>query len=127
MKTNNQTGIGSRLKKERLNKGFSQSNFSNLLEISPSYLNLIENGKRKIPIPLLIKLTDKLGLSIKDLSSENNKRVLSDVMDVLSNEIFDDLNITNHDTGNFIGSSPNIAKALLILNDNYKTSCMNNF
>ena len=121
MKVNQQLGLGSRIKKERLNKGFSQSQFSDSLDISPSYLNLIENGKRSIPVQLLIKFADKLGLSIKDLSSENNKRILSDVMEVLSNEIFDDLQITNHDTGNFIGSNPNIAKALLILNDNYKS------
>ncbi len=121
MKANQQLGVGSRIKKERLNKGFSQSQFSDSLDISPSYLNLIENGKRSIPVQLLIKFADKLGLSIKDLSSENNKRILSDVMEVLSNEIFDDLQITNHDTGNFIGSNPNIAKALLILNDNYKS------
>ena len=36
-------------------------------------------------------------------------------MDVLSNEIFDDLKITNHDTSDFIGSNPNIAKALLTI------------
>ena len=41
-------------------------------------------------------------------------------MNVLSNEIFDDLKITNHDTSDFIGSNPNIAKALLTINDSLK-------
>ena len=101
--------------------GFSQANLSKSIGISPSYLNLIESGKRKIPISLLIKVADKLNLSIKDFSVESNKRLLSDVMEVLSNEIFDDLKITNHDTSNFIGSNPNIAKALLSINDAYKS------
>ena len=96
--------LGPRLKKQRINMGFSQAKLSKSIGISASYLNLIESGKRKIPLSLLIKASEELDLSIKDFSAESNKRLLSDVMDVLSNEIFDDLKITNHDTSNFIGS-----------------------
>ena len=113
--------FGPRLKKQRISKGFSQAELSKTIGISPSYLNLIESGKRKIPLSLLIKAADKLDLSIKDFSTESSKRLLSDVMDVLSNEIFDDLKITNHDTSDFIGSNPNIAKALLTINDSFKS------
>ena len=121
MHINTEINLGPRLKKQRIDKGFSQAKLSKSIGISPSYLNLIENGKRKIPISLLIKAADELELSIKDFSEESNKRLLSDVMDVLSNEIFDDLKITNHDTSNFIGSNPNIAKALLTINDTFKS------
>ncbi len=121
MHTNTEINLGPRLKKQRIDKGFSQAKLSKSIGISPSYLNLIESGKRKIPVSLLIKAADELELSIKDFSAESNKRLLSDVMDVLSNEIFDDLKITNHDTSNFIGSNPNIAKALLTINDSFKS------
>ena len=57
----------------------------------------------------------------QDLTLESNKRVLSDVMDVLSNEMFEDLDITNQETTEFISSNPNIAKALLTLNDTHKS------
>ena len=42
-------------------------------------------------------------------------------MDVLSNEMFEDLDITNQETTEFISSNPNIAKALLTLNDAHKS------
>ena len=42
-------------------------------------------------------------------------------MDVLSNEMFEDLDITNQETTEFISSNPNIAKALLTLNDVHKS------
>ena len=42
-------------------------------------------------------------------------------MDVLSNEMFEDLDITNQETTEFISSNPNIAKALLTLNDTHKS------
>ena len=99
----------------------SQSDLSKKLAISASYLNLLESGRRTITVPLLIKIGNELSLSLKDLTVESNKRMLSDVMDVLSNEIFEDLDITNLETNEFINNNPNIAKALLILNDTHKS------
>ncbi len=113
--------IGSKIRKERRSKALSQSDLSKKLQISASYLNLIESGRRTITVPLLIKIGNELGISLKDLTSESNKRLLSDVMEVLSNEIFEDIDITNHDTSEFIRNNPNIAKALLTLNDTYKS------
>ena len=115
------SNIGSKIRKERRAKGLSQSDLSKKLEISASYLNLLESGRRTITVPLLIKIGNELGISLKDLTVESNKRILSDIMDVLSNELFEDMDITNQDTSDFIGSSPNIAKALLKLNDTYKS------
>tara|TARA_Y100000741_G_scaffold347939_1_gene315706 strand:+ start:6343 stop:7788 length:1446 start_codon:yes stop_codon:yes gene_type:complete len=121
MKSNNLINIGPRIRKERRSLGLSQSNFSKNLGISASYLNLLESGRRTITVPLLIKIGNELNLSLKDLTVESNQRMLSDTMEVLSNEIFDDLDITNLETAEFIGNNPNIAKALLTLNDNYKS------
>ena len=121
MERSDLSNIGSKIRKERRLKGLSQSELSKNLGISASYLNLLESGRRTITVPLLIKIGNELSLSLKDLTLEGNKRILSDVMEVLSNEIFDDLDITNLETTEFIGNNPNIAKALLILNDSYKS------
>ena len=121
MENHNLSNIGSKVRKERRSKGLSQSDLSKNLGISASYLNLIESGRRTITVPLLIKIGNELGLSLKDLTIESNKRLLSDVMEVLSNELFEDLDITNHDTTEFISNNPNIAKALLALNDTYRS------
>ena len=113
MEINEISNIGSKIRKERRSRGFSQTELSKKLDISASYLNLLESGRRTITVPLLIKVGNELGLSLKDLTLESNKRVLSDVMEVLSNEMFEDLDITNQETTEFISSNPNIAKALL--------------
>ena len=121
METSNLSNIGSKVRKERRSKGLSQSELSKNLGISASYLNLIESGRRTITVPLLIKIGNQLAISLKDLTIESNKRLLSDVMEVLSNELFEDLDITNHETTEFISNNPNIAKALLALNDSYRS------
>ncbi len=121
MKTDDLSNIGSKIRKERRLKGLTQSELSKKLEISASYLNLIESGRRTITVPLLIKIGNELGISLKDLTLESNQRLLSDVMEVLSNELFEDLDITNQETSEFISNNPSIAKALLTLNDSYKS------
>jgi len=121
METRELSNIGSKIRRERRTKGMSQYDLSQKLGISPSYLNLIENGKRTITVPLLIKIGSQLTLSLKDLTVETNKRLLSDVMEVLSNDLFEDLDITNQEVAEFISNNPNIAKALLSLNDNLKS------
>ncbi len=121
MDTSDLTNIGSKVRKERRLKGLSQTELSKKLSISASYLNLIESGRRTITVPLLIKIGNELSISLKDLTLENNKRLLSDVMEVLSNEMFEDLDITNNETSEFINNNPNIAKALLSLNDTHKS------
>ena len=115
------SNIGSKIRKVRRAKGLSQSDLSKKLEISPSYLNLIESGRRSITVPILIKIGNELGISLRDLTQESSKRILSDIMEVLSNELFEDLDITNHETNEFISNNPNIAKAMLTLNDSYKS------
>ena len=59
--------FGPRLKKQRISRGISQAELSKTIGISASYLNLIESGKRKIPLSLLIKAAERLDISIKFL------------------------------------------------------------
>ena len=119
MKMDNINNIGSRIRKERRLKGLSQSSLSKKLDISASYLNLIESGRRTITVPLLIKVGNELGISLKDLTVESNKRLLTDLMEVLSNDMFENLDITNHEINEFIANNPNLGKAILTLHDKY--------
>ena len=59
--------IGHKIKTKRRKLGVSQLDLSKKLSISPSYLNLIESGKRKINVDLLLKLTNELGIEISDI------------------------------------------------------------
>ena len=62
--------IGHKIKSKRRSLGISQANMSKKLSISPSYLNLIESGKRKINVDLLLKLASELGIEISDISKK---------------------------------------------------------
>ncbi|NMC60374.1 MAG: helix-turn-helix transcriptional regulator [Candidatus Methanofastidiosa archaeon] len=52
--------VGKTIKMLRVKKGYTQKYFANLLEITPSYLSLIESGDRKINMEFLEKISQKL-------------------------------------------------------------------
>ena len=112
--------IGYKIKTKRRKLGFSQLDLSKKLSISPSYLNLIESGKRKINVDLLLKLTNELGIEISDISKKADTNLYQNLMDLLGDNLFEDLDITNLEIKELINSNPLIAKALIKLGDNYK-------
>ena len=69
--------IGYKIKTRRRKLGVSQVDLSKKLSISPSYLNLIESGKRKINVDLLLKLANELNIEISDISKKNRYQSLS--------------------------------------------------
>ncbi len=112
--------IGYKIKARRRKVGISQSDLSKKLSISPSYLNLIESGKRRINVELLLKLTNELGIEISDISKKIDTNLYQNLMDLLGDNLFEDLDITNFEVKELIGTNPLIAKALIKLGDNYK-------
>ena len=86
MENQNFSNIGSKVRKERRAKGLSQSELSKKLGISPSYLNLIESGRRTITVPLLIKIGNEFiigaatiitkDVNDKEAYAENSSRKL---------------------------------------------------
>ena len=50
--------IGHKIRTKRRKMGVTQAGLSKKISISPSYLNLIESGKRKINVDLLLKLAN---------------------------------------------------------------------
>jgi predicted transcriptional regulator/DNA-binding XRE family transcriptional regulator len=112
--------IGHKIKTKRRKLGVSQLDLSKKLSISPSYLNLIESGKRKVNVDLLIKLGSELNIEISDISKKIDTNLYQNLMDLLGDNLFENLDITNFEIKDLINTNPLIAKALIKLGDNYK-------
>jgi tetratricopeptide (TPR) repeat protein len=61
--------IGKRVRQARLDKGLSQTDLASALEVSTSYVSLIESGRRPAPTPLLGAIAARLALSVEYLQS----------------------------------------------------------
>ena len=112
--------IGHKIKTKRRKLGIAQAALSKKISISPSYLNLIESGKRKISVDLLLKLANELNIEISDISKKIDTNLYQNLMDLLGDNLFEDLDITNFDIKELVNTNPLIAKAFVKLGDNYK-------
>ena len=56
--------IGQKIKTKRRKLGITQADLSKKLSISPTYLNLMESGKRKIDLDLLLKIASELNVDV---------------------------------------------------------------
>ena len=112
--------IGHKIKAKRKKLGITQANLSKKLFISPTYLNLMESGKRKINVDLLLKIADELNVNISDISKKTDTSLYQNLMDLLGDNLFENLDITNFDVKQLVNTNPLIAKALVKLGDNYK-------
>lgn len=79
--------IGARLKKARLQKGFSQVKLSEILDVSEVYLSRIEKGKTRISLKRLVQMSEVLDISICEIitgSAEKSKEYLyREILEVL--------------------------------------------
>ena len=112
--------IGHKIKTKRKKLGITQAALSKKLSISPSYLNLIESGKRKVNMDLLLKMANELNVDVSDISKKADTNLYQNLMDLLGDNLFENLDITNFDVKQLVNTNPLIAKALVKLGDNYK-------
>ena len=112
--------IGPKIKAFRRQLGMQANKLAEELGISASYLNLIENSKRKIDGDLLLKVCEKLRIELSDLTSKTDINLENNISELLSDELFEDLDILGPEVKDLVNTNPKIAKALIKLGDNFK-------
>jgi len=112
--------IGPKIKAFRRQLGIQANKFSEQVGISPTYLNLIEGGKRKIDGDLLIKISKELRVELSDLTSKSDINLENDISELLDDQLFEDLDILGPEVKDLVSTNPKIARALIKLGDNFK-------
>ncbi|MEO0613221.1 MAG: helix-turn-helix domain-containing protein, partial [Pseudomonadota bacterium] len=75
--------IGPKLRRLRQSLGLTQTRMAQELEISPSYLNLIEGNQRPVSAALLIRLTQNYDVPLDELSGTNDVALVADLYEAL--------------------------------------------
>ena len=112
--------IGPKIKSFRRQLGLQANKLAEQLGISPSYLNLIESGKRKIDGDLLLKVCEELKIELSDLTNKSDLNLVNDISELLDDQLFEDLDIVGPEVKDLVNTNPKIARALIKLGDNYK-------
>ena len=114
------TRIGPKIKAFRRQLGIQANKLADQLDISPSYLTLIEGGKRKIDADLLIRICEELKIEISDLTTKADLNLENNISELLDDQLFEDLDILGPEVRDLVNTNPKIARALIKLGDNYK-------
>ena len=112
--------IGPKIKAFRRQLGIQGNKLAEKLNISPSYLTLIEGGKRKIDADLLLKFCQELKIEVSDLTSKSDYNLVNNISELLDDKLFEELDILGPEVQDLVSTNPKIAKALIKLGDNYK-------
>ena len=112
--------IGPKINSFRRQLGLQANKLAEQLGISPSYLNLIESGKRKIDGDLLLKVCEELKIELSDLTNKSDLNLVNDISELLDDQLFEDLDILGPEVKDLVNTNPKIARALIKLGDNYK-------
>ena len=75
--------IGPKIKSFRRQLGLQANKLAEDLNISPSYLNLIESGKRKIDGDLLLNLCERLNIQLSDLTSKTDINLQNTISEIV--------------------------------------------
>lgn len=110
-----QTRLGTKLRRLRSEHKLTQAQMAQRLEISPTYLNLLEHNQRPITAAVLLKLAQRFAIDVSSFSQDDESRLLSDVMEALSDPLFDVHGIKAAEVRDVVGTSPAIARAVLTL------------
>ena len=112
--------IGPKIKAFRRQLGIQANKLAEQLKISPSYLALIEGGKRKIDGDLLLKVCEELKIELSDLTTKTDINLANDISELLDDKLFEDLDILGPEIKDLVNTNPKMAKALIKLGDDYK-------
>lgn len=115
----NATYMGPRLKRMRRDLGLTQANLASDLEISPSYVALIERNQRPVTAELLLKLARTYRIDLAHLADDGIADLTARLQAVLREPMFNDIDLPALDISDVATSFPGFAEALVRLHTAY--------
>src|ERR1700759_652822 len=106
---------GAKVRALRRRENLTQVELAERLGISASYLNLIENNRRPLTAPLLIRLAQGFQLDLQSFGASSDSRLAADLSEAFGDPLFESHGLTNVDVRELAITSPNVARAVVTL------------
>lgn len=107
--------IGPRIRERRRNLGVTQADLARKVDISPSYLNLIESNKRPVSGHMLRRIASALGIGAEELDGVAERRLLETLHEIAHMPDLATLEVEADQAGELIGRYPGWAGAVAAL------------
>src|SRR5436309_13647276 len=117
--TTSKQRLGGKVRGLRRREGLTQMELAAKLEISPSYLNLIEHNQRPLPAHLLVKTAQIFKIEIDAFADDSQSRLAADLQEVFGDTLFEDHALAMSDVRELAENAP-AARAVLALYRAYR-------
>jgi predicted transcriptional regulator/DNA-binding XRE family transcriptional regulator len=104
--------VGPRLKRLRRERHISQARMAEDLEISPSYLNLMERNQRPITAQVLIRLSNVYSLDPREFATDHDERATSELEEVFADPMFRAAPVSRLEIRDTVESAPSVVDAI---------------
>ena len=112
--------MGPRLKRLRRDLGLTQANMAADLDISPSYVALLERNQRPLTADMLLRLARTYKMDMAELAGDGGAEYTARLQSVLKDPMFADIDLPPLEAGDVATNYPGIAEALLRLYTAYQ-------
>jgi len=114
--------IGLRISTRRKALRLSQAALARAVEVSPSYLNLIEANKRQVGGALLLRIAGELEMDIAELTGEAEHRLIHELVEAFSDPVLAGGKLGIEQARTLVATSPEIAQVIARLHRAYETA-----
>ncbi len=112
--------LGPRLRRLRRDLGLTQANMAADLEISPSYIALMERNQRPVTAEILLRLARAYKVDFSDFAQETGPDMIARLQEVMRDPIFSDIDMLPMEIPDVVTSFPGFAEAMLRLHTAWK-------
>ena len=82
--------IGPKLRALRAAHKQTQADMARALNVSPAYVNLLENNQRSLSVAMLMAISEAYDVDLKELTQDDSTRILGDLRSAFTDPIFAD-------------------------------------
>lgn len=116
--------MGPRLKRLRRDLGLTQADMAADLEISASYVALLERNQRPFTADMLLRLARTYKIDMSELAGDGGEEYTARLGSVLKDPMFADIDFPQFDTADVATSYPGFTEAMLRLYTAYREEQM---
>lgn len=119
--------IGPRVKRLRTTLGMTQAEFARRLDVSATYVNLIERNQRPVSAAVLLKLAEEFDINVSDLGKDSDAALVNDLLEALRDPVFGGVQISKNEIEDLVGASPETIKAFLRLHARFRDLALSTY
>ena len=112
--------VGPSLRRLRRDRGLTQSDMAADLEVSPSYIALLERNHRPLSAEMLLRLAQTYALDLASLAGDGPADERARLLAALRDPIFADIDLPSLESSDVVTNFPGVVEAFLRLYTTYQ-------